>query len=114
MKARAATHAAAGHGGGHATAAVCGRASVCGVEVSHLRPSALSAARPRRSADGNELGNAGVQPETNDEGAGRRKLAGGPGRLSGSGPATAQRPSLLEKTQCAKPIARTSRKSGVL
>ena len=80
LRRRADPHAAASHGGGDAIAAMFGGASVCGVEVPHLRASALSVARPRRSADGNQLGDHGLQPETHDEGARRCRLMGGPGQ----------------------------------
>ena len=59
--------AATCYAGGNAATQIDGGTSICNLEVPHLRPSALSAARSQRSTSGDEHGGHGLKLETNDE-----------------------------------------------
>src|SRR5208283_1520822 len=79
--------AATRHAGGDAHAAMHGGTSLWHAEVSYLRTSALSAARPARSANRDQFGDAGLQPETHAQSARRTSADGSDGNgLSPSGP----------------------------
>jgi hypothetical protein len=75
------THAAASDPGNDAPATIDGGASLCLAEVPHLRTSALPAARTKRSADRDQPGDDGLQPETYAERVGW-KLASSVGVLT--------------------------------
>src|SRR5271169_779677 len=77
-----ATHAAAREGRDHAMAPLSGGTSLRRAQVPHLRPSTIPATRTDGSADRNEPGHLGLQPETHAEGAGWSWLQGSAGLLT--------------------------------
>ena len=77
-----ATHAAAREGRDHAMAPLSGGTSLRRAQVPHLRPSTIPATRTDGSADRNEPGHLGLQPETHAEGAGWSCLPDSAGLLT--------------------------------
>src|SRR5664279_3775383 len=98
-----AAHAAAREGRDNAMAPLSSGTSLRWAQVPHLRPSTIPATRTEGSADRNEPGHVGLQPETHAEGAGWSCLPDSAGLLTKQAHLQATTPPPLKQSRKASP-----------